>query len=592
MLAVLLTAATALGLLLWQTSGDVPRADEWATPGDYLLAHANGTASFDNLFRQHNESRVIFAQLLSGLIADHWGWNQHIFHGLNWLITIVTAWLFMGLLSRSLAGQRRLDWPVLLIVCSTIVLIFSPSQWRNFLSSGQIITISIPCLLLAGITVNQKVSWSIPLRYGLAALFSLLASFSFINGLLLWFLLWPAPFVMVKTGTLRIPARERWASVIYFAVTIAVIGLFFKGYQSPPAHPPMSYGLRVPHRTLMFALTWLAGPLAPEPMSYWQSVLANKIAYGLCGGLAGVAGLLLGAWVLANRRRWRPALASPQSSTPTPTLPSTPALAPSRELLVRSFPFLPVLGYSLASAGAIALARVGLGSVFGNVSRYSTVAVPAYLGMAGMLAVLTTRLGGLGARKLLAIFAMSFATAVVASGLVGYMQCYLDHSVAKQAALSLELRHVAPTDPLLTNVFQSDDLVAFGKRADDLERRGLLRTGTSWAWVEDQPATPRSDLTYSIRIVDENWLYRLVTGEVSPSAGLDRDDVLLLRDRATGRPVSALMAPAGNNYPGKPAGVFEVRYQRALAEPLPLDRSSLYLLRPRTHEVWKLAAKP
>lgn len=570
MVAVLILFAAALALLMGRTSGDVPRADEWATPGEYLVAHAEGTATFGHLFRQHNESRVIFAQLLAGVIASHWGWSQHIFHGLNWLITVGTALLFVLLVAGALPRDRRLGWPVLVILCSTVALVFSPVQWRNFLSSGQIITIVIPFLLLAGVSVNRRVSSPVLLRYLVAAVFSLVASFSFVNGLLLWFLLWPAPFVMAETRTLRLRRSELWASVPYFVVTFAVIAAFFKGYASPPGHPPMSYGLRMPHRTLFFALTWLAGPLAPEPMYYWQGFTANARAFVLCGGLAGSVGLLLVVWLLANRKRWW----SASSEKP--------------DLLVRILPFLPPLAYGLTSAGAIALARVGFGSVFGNASRYSTVAVPAYLAIAGMLAVVTTELAGLRARKVLALLAVTYAVSVLTSSVVGGIESQLDWSVAKQAAVSLDFRDVAPNDPLLTNLYQTGDLALASKKTDTMERLGLLPPRPSLAWVTEQAPVDRDDVTFSIRLADESWAYWMVTGRVSPSAGLEADDVLVVRDRTSAKPMAVILAPAGSNYPGKPESVFELRYMKALAPRLEVDNTEALLVRRRSHEVWKL----
>jgi hypothetical protein len=106
--------------------------------------------------------------------------------------------------------------------------------------------------------------------------------------------------------------------------------------------------------------------------------------------------------------------------------------------------------------------------------------------------------------------------------------------------------------------------------------------------VKDQPVVSRKDLTYGIRLVDESWAYWLVTGTVSPTAGLEEDDLLILRDKASAQPMAVIMAPAGRNYPGKPDGVFEVRYMKALAGPLAVDSADVLLVRPRSHESWKL----
>ncbi len=576
MLAVLGAAAAALGVLLWHTSGAVPRADEWATPGIFLVERAEGRATFDLLFRQHNESRVIFAQLLTGLLAELWGWNQHVLHGLNWLLTVLTALLFVRLVSATLADgarERRLGWPVILALCSAVALIFSPVQWRNFLSSGQIITIAIPCLLLTGITVDRKLALPVPIRYGVAAACALLASFSFVNGLMLWFLLWPAPFVMAHNRSLRLRRAEVLASILYFAATAAVIAIYFHGYSSPPGHPPMSHGLRVPHLALFFALTWLAGPLWPEPMYYWQDPSANWVPFILCGSLAAMAGLVLAVWIVVNHRRMLPTRA--------------PAPVP-RDVAFRLLPFVPLLAYSLLSAAAIALARIGFGTAFGNTSRYTTVAVPGYLALAGMLAVVTKDLTGLRAKTVLASFALLFATAVLTSSAVGGMQSRLDRGVARLAAVSLDFRDVVPADPLLTSLYQSADLGDNSKRADDLERLGLLPRRASLAWVLEQPPTPRSDLSHDIRLVDESWAYWRVTGRVWPATALEEDDVLLLRDKESARPLTVFLAPAGSNYPGKPDGVFELRYMKALAAPLAVENTEMLLVRRRTREVWRL----
>jgi hypothetical protein len=562
MLAVWCASALALGILLWITSEDVPRADEWSTPGGYLVAQADGTVDFQkHLFRQHNESRVIFAQLLAGLIASRWGWNQHIFHALNWLITVLTAFLFVRLTSRILSLDRRLPWPAVLILCSAVALIFTPIQWRNFLSSGQIITIGIPCLLLAGISINTQAHLPSWIRYLTAALFSLLASFSFVNGLLLWFLLWPLPFVMVQEARWRVRRSELLGSAAYFAVAIAIVVTFFADYHTPPGHPSLFSGLRAPHRTLFFAATWLAGPIFSEPLAFWQGK-GHWVPFWISGMTAGATGLLLLATFAALRRA---ILSAP--------------------LVRRIFPLLPLLAYSLLSAASISMARVALG-LFGNLSRYSTVAIPAFLAMASTLAVVSEDAPPGRARRLLPVLAVTFAMSVLLGGLAGGMGCLVDQQAARQAALSLAFRHLAPDDPLLTNVFPDPrQLVPL---ADRLEQRGLRPHGPDFAWILRAVPSPRADITYQIH-AEEGPALRFIAGRVSPSAPLRRDDVLVVWNEASARPVTALLAPTPGNYPGKPDGVFEVSYDKALAEPIGLQGERLYLARPSTHELWQLA---
>ena len=346
MLVAALGAALGLGILLIFTSGDVPRADEWNTPGDFLVAKANGTATFASLFCQHNESRVIFAKLLTEALSRLWGWNQHVLHALNWMLLAVTAFLFVRIAARSWPREQRLGWPAVLVLCSAVCLTFTPVQWRNILSSGQIITLCIPCLLIAGIYLNLKEHLPIWVRYSCAAIFSLIASFSFINGLMLWFLLWPAPASMLKRASPKLSRSEAVATVLYFCAAVTVIVAFFSGYQKPPEHPSLIAGLMAPHRALFFTLTLLSGPVFAEQTVHW-ALEGNFVPLFFCGGLFGIVGLLLVIYLVKNRLAFV-----------------------SWDLAVRLFPFVVLLAYSVLSASLIGIARGRLG-MFGNLSRYS-----------------------------------------------------------------------------------------------------------------------------------------------------------------------------------------------------------------------------
>ena len=561
-LATLVFSAVALGVLMWFTSGDVPRADEWDTPGAFLLARAHGTATFANLFRQHNESRVIFAQLLAAFISDHWGWNQHIFHALNWAITVLTAFLFARLVANTFPNNQRLSRPAVLVLCSATALVFTPVQWRNLLSSGQIVTISIPLLLIAGVTVNLKQDLPAWLRYLCAAAFSLVASFSFVNGLMLWFLLWPAPLVMLKSGTWRLRRSEILATIAYGAVAFAVIALYFVDYHRPPSHPALSSGLVAPHRTFFFASTWLAGPLFPEHLQPWAH--EPFVPFYVCSALAALTGLLFALYL---QRKWRTLL-----------LP---------DVLLQAFPYGILLVYSLASASSIAVARVGLG-MFGNLSRYSTVAMPAYLGVAGMVALASISKRSSASKPMLAALSATFALAVVAGACVGSMGCLLDKQSSRQAKLSLSFQTISPDDPLFFNVFPSHEY--FAKRADGLQELGILPTFPSYEWMTQVPPATRTDIGYRV-LVEEAAGQTLLNGNISPSAELESEDVLLLWNLASDRPTTAFLAPSGKNYPLKHDGIFEVRLDPSATQGFSLARHELRLARPRTREVWRLTAQ-
>jgi hypothetical protein len=561
MLATLALAALALAVLMGFSSGDVPRADEWDTPGGYLLAHAQGASTFAHLFHQHNESRVIFAQLLAGFVAEHWGWNQHVFHALNWLLLVLTAYLFVRLVARTWPAGQRAPWAVALILCVAVAVVFTPVQWRNLLSSGQIITISIPCLLLIGLSVNLATHLSPWLRHASALGCALLASFSYVNGLMLWFLLWPLPFVLLEPGRARVRAGEIAATVLYFLAAFGTIAAFFADYHSIPGHPSLRSGLLAPHRALLFAATLLCGPIFPERVDIWF-LEGRPLPFLLSGGLAVLTGMLALALLARSRRElWQ------------------------RAWVARAFPFLVLIAYSAASATAIGLARAGLGR-FGNVSRYSTIAIPAFLGLAGVVGSLDLGRRPEHARRVLRPLALVFALATAVAAWIGGIECLLDRAAARQARLSLAVRRLCPDDPLLINVFpRTQQLV---ESADRLEELGLLPPLPAYVWAIAADPPSRGELTYRLSSGEALGL-RSLQGRLAPASGLEADDVLLLWDREAGRPTTAFLAPAGMNYPGKDAGAFELRFDAAGRAGLDLAKHELRLARPRTREVWRLS---
>lgn len=563
MLAVALGSALGLGILLILTSGDVPRADEWVTPGSYLLARAKGTATFASLFRQHNESRVIFAQLLSSAISHFWGWNQHVFHALNLMLLALTAFLFVKIAVRSWPRDQGLSWPVVVILCSVVCLTFTPVQWRNILSSGQIVTISIPCLLIAGIYLNLKENLSVWVQYSCAAIFSLIASFSFINGLILWFLLWPAPISMLKRVSLRLSRRELVATALYFGAALTVIAAFFWGYQKPAAHPSLRSGLMAPHHSFFFAMTLLAGPIFADETHHWTFDGNNKPLL-ICGALAVLVGLLLVIYLVKNRRVFT-----------------------SRDLAVKMFPFIVLLAYSLGSAILVGIARSGFG-LFGNVSRYSTIALPAYFGLAGIVANVNLAKRAFVSRIILPALATTLALAVVVGACIGVYSSFLDKAVSRQASLSLAIRKLAPQDPLLAKVCPGFEFVS--KAADELEAFGILRVLPSYSWLATTPPVPRTEVTYWMEMRDIHG-QKLITGALSPTNIFESDDVMVLSDKATGSLLTAILAPTGMNYPGKPEGTFEVRFETVPIGSLKPDACDLLLARPRTHEIWRLSRR-
>jgi hypothetical protein len=253
-------------------------------------------------------------------------------------------------------------------------------------------------------------------------------------------------------------------------------------------------------------------------------------------------------------------------------------------MAVTIFPFAILLIYSLVSAGSVAVARVGMGPL-GNMSRYATVAIPAYLGLAGIVAHVSLSKKDFTSPIVLSALASSLVVAVVMGAGTGVFSSFVDKQESRQAKLSLAIRKLAQSDPLLTNVYPLPEFVS--RMADELEAFGILTPLPSYAWLQTSSPVHRSDLTFRMSV--RNFRKRKgIVGALTPGDIAEPDDILVLSDKTTGAVLTALLSPSGMNYPGIPVGSFEVRFNATALGTLSPDDCDLDLARPRTHEVWRL----
>jgi len=165
---------------------------------------------------------------------------------------------------------------------------------------------------------------------------------------------------------------------------------------------------------------------------------------------------------------------------------------------------------------------------------------------------------------------------------------FLDKAASRQAKLSLAIRKLAPRIPLLTNVYPLSEYVS--KTADEVEAIGILRVLPSYAWIGTTPPIQRTDITFGMEVRDF-YGKKSMTGALSPTNIFEPDDVMVLSDKSTGSLLTAILPPTGMNYPGKPEGTFDVRFDTATIGSLKPDACDLLLARPRTHEVWRLSRR-
>lgn len=542
-----------LGIVLIFTSGNTPRADEWDTPGDYLVAKANGKANFSDLFRQHNESRVIFAQIFTELIARLIGWNQHFFHFLNYCLLALTAYIFLHLTFKKF--ETKMSFSALLVLSGAVLVLLSPVQWRNILYSGQIITIVIPFLLTLGIYINFSEKFSLTSKYFLASILSLVSTYSFANGMLLWILLWPGMYGMVSYGRFKLCRKEILLSFLFISFFIFNCLIYYYDYKSPDNHPSLQAGLKKPWQVLVFFSTWLGSPIFPEHVHLWLKQ-KNKLPFVWCGRFSFLAAIFLIFYFFNNiKYLW------------------------NSRLLIKIFPFLILVSYSFISGLAITIARVGFG-MFGNSSRYATVAIPFYLGIAGIISCVNMEKKHENwIEKGLAFF---FTIAVLLSFSTGVISCVIDKNDSDQAALSLQFIELNSKNPLLQNIHPNVSHLC--KVRHELISKKILSRPESLEWVNTTEIITNKNSTFTFSIKDTE-LEIVIKGLVaSGELTFGHKDFLILSSSEKIQEGIPILAPTKFNYPHLPKGSFEIRINKGAPFKIP-EKFNLFIVKPELKQI-------
>jgi hypothetical protein len=335
LLFFLAVAPAALLLrLVGQYGVNVPFGDEWSLIP--LFAKWNDhQITFADLFRQHNEHRILVPKLLYIAFAQltHWNLRAEIFFSV-FLCTVTSACVY-GLLQRTIAGstERRLAlWALVNLF------IFSPSQAENWMWGFQIQMFIPTACLVAALLMIQSLNLQ-AIRFAGVCLLAIVATFSFGNGPLLWPVI--AGYLILR-GT-----DKRW--IIYWAGTFMVVALvYFIGYRPHPS--PGQYHAS-PFDGVIYFLRFVGNGLGELPLR----------AYSTWATAMGVGVVLLFVFVFLTFFRWRGAA------------------------LRAAAPWIALGIYALSSALIAACLRVREGLEQAMDSRYCTISLNLYVALVALV---------------------------------------------------------------------------------------------------------------------------------------------------------------------------------------------------------------
>ncbi|MDP3175461.1 MAG: hypothetical protein Q8M88_13590 [Phenylobacterium sp.] len=314
-------AATSLIAVL-STHQSVPYMDQWATVNEYraLLDHG---LRFEDLWRQHNEHRILFPRII--LLGDYvlTGGSNYLNTAAIFAIQAMGALLFL-VMAREGGGTP-------LKACAAAVAaagLFSLLQWENLVWGFQVQFVGVYCCAAWAIYVFCLGARDAPVlnwpRLGLAFALLAVASFSMANGVL-------AGAAMAAVAVIaRLPLR---AAAVALAAAFVLTGLYLHGFHLVAGHSPPSLALADPLAFASYVAVYLGD---------WRGLWGVQQAMIL--GFAGMAGVAIMAATVCTQRSRSPA----------------------------QLALLGVALFVMASAGVTALGRLSFGLEQALSSRYVT----------------------------------------------------------------------------------------------------------------------------------------------------------------------------------------------------------------------------
>lgn len=294
-LLVVLTAAPLIYLIYVMTKWavDVPYWDQWDF-APLLLKSYDGHVTFADLFAQHNEHRIVFPRLLMLALARLTAWNILYEQGAS-VVLAAAIWLVLAFQTKRLVRLAGSAGPIWALPMISLV-VFSLAQQENWFWGWQLQIFMNVLAAVAGMVVLAG-SWPSRTRFAGAVALSVVAAYSFANGVVCW----PAGLiVLLLTGPSGLK-RVLNARIGLWIVSAAIsTGVYLRHFQRPPNHPPMDFFIKHPVIWLKYVFAYLGGPLS-----------MYRDAAAVAAGLVCLALFCFSIWLILRMRLSRIEVLSP-----------------------------------------------------------------------------------------------------------------------------------------------------------------------------------------------------------------------------------------------------------------------------------------
>ncbi len=436
-IAAILSLASA-GLILYfinKYGVNVPYNDQWEYVGffDHL---SQGMLTIEELFRQHNEYRQFFPNVIYVALGSFTHWNVRYEMLVIFLLACLVAFNIYRLAGYTQVGKPWQKW---LMFFLANLFIFSPMQWENWLFGVQIeYFLPIACVSTGLVLAFTRMPGL--LKMILCMALALISTFSSINGFIIWILLFP---VLAFSGTKNEYFKKGTIIAIWIAATLEALAIYFSGYQKPGAHPSLSIVLHHPLDALFYFFGTLGNTL--RVIHYLWAIL-------VVGGMlffVFLAQILYVVWHIKDKL-----------------------------LLRNALPWVMLGWYAMGTAAMLTVGRLGFGTYQSLASRYTSFTLygaVAVIFLAGLILQHYFRVRGISVKQKIVIAALVvlLVGAKVNNYQVGVNELKSFHAAIIHAKAGLLCINYVPHEECANKVYPAN-FAEIHRTANILNRLGYL----------------------------------------------------------------------------------------------------------------------
>lgn len=231
---------------------DVPYNDQWNYV-EFFTHYKKGTLTLAELFRQQNEFRQFFPNLIFVGLGLLTAWNVKYEMILIFILACLTSFNIYRLANITFQGKKWITWSLFFL---SNIFIFSPIQYENWLFGVQIEYL-LPMACISSCMLITFTGIKPALKLFFCMLLATISIYSSTNGALCWMLMIP---VFILTGN-SMPFFRKWRVItIWIAVAALTLFIYFYGYHNPPGYPTPFTGFEQPLDALRYFFGILGNP--------------------------------------------------------------------------------------------------------------------------------------------------------------------------------------------------------------------------------------------------------------------------------------------------------------------------------------------